>query len=173
VTVDASQISGGQTNSAPVSQSLRERFADAIVDQSSFRDQPTTVVKRDRIFEVLRFLRDDHGFNHLSDVTAVDWLGRSPRFDIVYHLYGFETYLWYRLKTQVEENETVPTAVGLWPCANWAEREIWDLFGIVFEGHPALNRIMLPEGWVGHPLRKDYPMSQITLPRSGATKMPA
>ena len=62
--------------------------------------------------------------------------------------------------------------MNLWPCANWAEREVWDLFGIPFAGHPNLFRIMMPEGWVGHPLRKDYPMSQITLPRSGATKIP-
>jgi NADH-quinone oxidoreductase subunit C len=157
---------------AETSAALAARFAGSIVEQSSFRDEYTSVVKKDILVESLRLLRDDLSFNHLSDVTAVDWIGRHPRFDVVYQLFSFEKCVWYRLKVRVDDNEPVPTVVGLWPCANWAEREVWDLFGIVFDGHPALHRIMLPEGWVGHPLRKDYPMSQITLPRSGATKMP-
>jgi NADH-quinone oxidoreductase subunit C len=157
---------------AETSAALVDRFSDSIIEQSSFRDEHTTAVRPDRVLDVLRFLRDELAFNHLSDVTAVDWLDRKPRFDVVYQLFSFGNRVWYRLKTRVDDNEPVPSAVPLWPCANWAEREVWDLFGIEFEGHPALNRILLPEGWVGHPLRKDYPMSQITLPRSGATKMP-
>ena len=120
----------------------------------------------------MRYLRDEKGFNHLSDVTAVDWLGWKPRFDVVYKLFSYDHHGWFRIKVRVDEHETVLSAVELWPGANWAEREVYDLFGLVFHGHPALHRIMLPEGWVGHPLRKDYPMSQITLPRSGATKIP-
>lgn len=151
---------------------LLERFGSEVVEAYSFRDEYTSVVASQSIIDVLRYLRDEHGFNHLSDVTAVDWLGREPRFEVVYHLYAFDTHVWYRIKVRVNEDETVPSAVGLFPCANWAEREVYDLFGIIFSGHPQLHRIMMPEGWVGHPLRKDYPMSQITLPRSGATKMP-
>ena len=124
------------------------------------------------LLDGLAFLRDELGFNHLSDVTAVDYIGQAPRFEVVYQLFSFSSTLWYRLKVRVGDGEAVPTTVDLFPCANWAEREVWDLFGIPFQGHPSLYRIMLPEGWVGHPLRKDYPMSQITLPRSGATKMP-
>lgn len=159
-------------SAADISAHIAERFADALVEQSSFRGEHTTVVKKEALLDVLKFLRDEQGLNHLSEVTAVDHLGRSPRFDVVYHLYSFDSHDWYRIKARVEDKESVPSIVSLWPCANWAEREVWDLFGITFDDHPGLYRIMMPEGWVGHPLRKDYPMSQITLPRSGATKMP-
>lgn len=155
-----------------ISAEIAMRFPDAIIEQSAFRGEHTTVVQTGALQDVLMFLRDDQSLDHLSEITAVDYLGRSPRFDVVYHLFSFENHTWYRLKTRVEDKEPVPTTVGLWPCADWAEREIWDLFGIPFEGHPGLFRIMMPEGWVGHPLRKDFPMSQITLPRSGATKIP-
>lgn len=156
-----------------VSRVLSDSFGDSLQDQSSFRGEWSSVIEKSALVAILEFLRDGQGFDHLSDITAVDYLGRRPRFDVVYHLFSYATHVWYRLKVRVEEGESVPTSVGVWPGANWAEREIWDLFGIVFEGHPDLCRIMLPEGWVGHPLRKDYPMSQIILPRSGATKMPA
>jgi len=155
-----------------VSEALKLRFGAGILDQASFRGQCWSLIAKSELLTVLTFLRDELAFNHLSDLTAVDYLGQTPRFEVVYNLFSFSTTVWYRLKLRVAEDEPVPTAVHLYPCANWAEREVWDLFGIVFEGHPSLFRIMLPEGWVGHPLRKDYPMSQITLPRSGATKIP-
>lgn len=159
-------------SAAQTSQVLQERFSGQIGETVAFRGEYTTPVSPALVLEVLRYLRDEHGFDHLSDVTAVDWLDREPRFDVVYHLFSFASHDWYCLKVGVNEDDMVPSAVSLWPCANWAEREVYDLFGIVFEGHPDLCRIMMPEGWVGHPLRKDYPMSQITLPRSGATKIP-
>ncbi|HEV3310211.1 MAG TPA: NADH-quinone oxidoreductase subunit C [Chloroflexota bacterium] len=161
-----------EAKAADISEAIAQKFGPSVLEQSSFRDECTSVVTTDALLDILKFLRDERGFNHLSDVTAVDWLGRQPRFDVIYQLFSFETHLWYRLKVRIDEHDTVPTVVGLWPCANWAEREVYDLFGLYFHGHPALHRIMMPEGWVGHPLRKDYPMSQITLPRSGATKMP-
>ena len=167
---------GSQSESAPaaagISERLAGRFSDKVLEQLAFREQYTSVTTRDALLDVLQWLRDAEGFDHLSDVTAIDWLGRVPRFDVVYQLFSFKTNLWYRLKVRVEDQEPVPSVIGLWPCANWAEREVYDLFGIVFANHPALHRILLPEGWVGYPLRKDYPMSQITLPRSGATKIP-
>jgi NADH-quinone oxidoreductase subunit C len=157
---------------AIVSERLAEKFGPAVLEQTSFRGEQSTHIAKTELLNAITFLRDELGFNHLSDVTSADYVERKPRFDVIYHLFSFETYVWYRLRVRVEDGEPVPTCVDLFPCANWAEREVWDLMGIPFEGHPNLVRIMLPEGWVGHPLRKDYPMSQITLPRSGAVKMP-
>jgi len=151
---------------------IADRFPGAAVANDAFRGQAWSVVPTAVLIDVLRLLRDELGYEHLSDITAVDWMERSPRFDVVYQLFSFAEGSWYRVKVQVDEDDAVPTAIPVWPGANWAEREVYDLFGIRFEGHPALHRIMLPEGWVGHPLRKDYPMSQITLPRSHVTKMP-
>ena len=153
-----------------VSNTLKERFS--VQNQASFRGEHWTQLAKTDLLAALKLLRDELGFNHLSDVTSVDYLGQTPRFEVVYNLFSFETHIWYRLKVRVNDGDAVPTCVDLFPCANWAEREVWDLMGIPFEGHPSLYRIMMPEGWVGHPLRKDYPMSQITLPRSGATKIP-
>lgn len=158
--------------SEDVSAALREKFGNRILDTARFRDEDTAVVDPDTILDILGYLRDEKSFNHLSDVTAIDWLGRDPRFDVVYQLFSFSDHVWFRVKVPVNENQGLPTAVHLFPGANWAEREVYDLFGIVFDGHPGLHRILMPEGWVGYPLRKDYPMSQITLPRSGATKVP-
>jgi NADH-quinone oxidoreductase subunit C len=151
---------------------LSERFGSDVLETIRFRDEVTSIVAKERIIDVGRFLRDELGYNHLSDITAVDWLGRNPRFDVVYHFFSFSHHNWYRVKVRVHEDESVPSMTALWPCANWAEREVYDLFGIIFADHPNLERIEMPEGWVGHPLRKDYPMSQITLPRAAATKIP-
>jgi NADH-quinone oxidoreductase subunit C len=151
---------------------LHSRFGEAVIETNTFRGQSEAVVDTSSLLDVIRFLRDEEQMNHLSDVTAVDWLGRDPRFDVVYHLYSFDRHIWYRIKVRIDEGDEVPSVVPLFPCANWAEREVYDLFGIIFAGHPGLDRILLPEGWVGYPLRKDYPLSQITLPRSAATKIP-
>ncbi len=161
-----------ELTAAAVSDRLKDRFGNDVLKQASFRDEHSSQLTKTAILDAIRFLRDDLGFDHLSDLTAVDYLGQSPRFEIVYHLFSFSTHLWYRLKLRVDDRENVPSCIDLFPCANWAEREVWDLFGIRFDNHPSLFRIMLPEGWVGHPLRKDYPMSQITLPRAGSTKIP-
>ena len=92
----------------------------------------------------------------LTDETAVDYPKREKRFDIVYHLYSFERNNRLRLRVQVSAEEKVPSVTGVWPTANWLEREIYDMFGVVYEGHPDLKRILMPDEWVGHPLRKDY-----------------
>jgi len=121
------------------------------------------------------------GFTMLLDIGGVDYLGREPRFDVVYHLLALParvasiaeigTPRRLRLLVGVPDNDaTLPTATDLWPCADWAEREVYDLFGVTFEGHPNLERIQMPHDWVGHPLRKDYPLRG---PAREATPRPA
>ena len=99
---------------------------------------------------------DGGAYNMLTDETAADYPKREKRFDIVYHLYSFERNNRLRLRVQVSAEEKVPSVTGVWPTANWLEREIYDMFGVVYEGHPDLKRILMPDEWVGHPLRKDY-----------------
>jgi NADH-quinone oxidoreductase subunit C len=144
---------------------LRERFGTSVGDVVHFRDEVTAVVAKERLVDACIFCRDELGYNFLSDVSAVDWLDRMPRFDVVYHLTSLKDWIRFRIKVQVDEDESVPSVIPIWGAANWAEREVWDMFGIEFEGHPDLRRLLMPEGWIGHPLRKDFPQTQITLPR--------
>ena len=126
-----------------------------------FRNELTIYVPVEAIVAVCTFLRDDEElkFNYLSDLTGNDWPDRDPRFEVIYHLYSLEHYTRLRLKVRVlEEEPNVPTVTGVWGTANWHEREIFDMFGIHFEGHPDLRRILLPDEWIGHPLRQDYEM---------------
>jgi len=144
----------------PTADRLREQFPDAVIAVQEAADGQTIVVQRERIVEVLEFLRDDEElrYNLLTDLTAVDWLGRTPRFEVVYHLLSIPHRRRVRLKVLVDDGEAVPTATGVFPAANFPEREVFDMFGIPFEGHPDLRRILMPEDWEGHPLRKDYPL---------------
>jgi NADH-quinone oxidoreductase subunit C len=147
---------------------LQERFAGAIVDAHDHRGDQTVVVSREALIDVLRFCRDAHALalDMLTDLTAVDYSrypGREdgPRFEVVYQLYSVTHNHRLRVKVRVEEDDAeVPTAVGLWPIANWLEREVWDMFGVRFRGHPDLRRLLLYEEFVGHPLRKDYPINR-------------
>ncbi len=149
---------------------VRERFGDAVLDVAEHRGETTIVVRPDAIESVCFALRDEPSlrFNYLADVTAVDWLERDPRFDVVYHLLSLETHAVIRLKVGVGDEDhpdpEVPTVTTVWPAANFFEREVFDLFGIRFAGHPNLTRILMPEDWDGYPLRKDYPLTGITLP---------
>jgi NADH-quinone oxidoreductase subunit C len=120
-------------------------------------DMPTFWVKKDSSHAFLKSLRDGHGFSFLTDYTAMDEES-DPRFVIVLHLMSMETKCRIRVKIKIAENETFPTLIPLWEGANWAEREIFDMFGIQFEGHPDLRRILMDQRWEGHPLRKDYPL---------------
>jgi NADH-quinone oxidoreductase subunit C len=127
------------------------------------RGQAVVVVEREALLEALRALRDhpDTRFEQLSDLTAVDYLGRTPRFEVVYQLYSLSLNHRLRVKVPVpEEAAVLPSATGLWKAANWAERETWDMFGIRFAGHPDLRRILMYPEFQGHPLRKDYPVNQ-------------
>jgi NADH-quinone oxidoreductase subunit C len=147
---------------------LRTRFGAAVVETHAQCGDDTAVVDRAAIIDVLRFCRDDAdlGFDILMDLTAVDFLkfpGREdgPRFEVVYHLYALAHNHRVRLKVRIDEDDAVaPTAVELWPIANWLEREVWDMFGIRFDGHPDPRRLLLYEEFVGHPLRKDYPINR-------------
>jgi NADH-quinone oxidoreductase subunit C len=147
---------------------LRDRFGAAIVETHDHRGDHTAVVDRAALPEVLVHCRDTEAleFDMLSDLTAVDFLAYpgyqdGPRFEVVYHLYSVRLNHRVRLKTRVEEDDAVvPTACRVWPIANWFEREVWDMFGIRFDGHPDLRRLLLYEEFVGHPLRKDYPINR-------------
>lgn len=138
---------------------LQAQFPDLFFEVRRFRNEVTVYVPRERIAEVCAFLKNDVElrYNYLSDLTGNDWPDRDPRFEVVYHLYSIEHFGRLRLKVRVPEDEvTCLTVTGVWKTANWHEREVFDLFGIVFEGHPDLRRILLPDEWEGHPLRQDY-----------------
>ena len=142
---------------------LQERLPDAVVECGSYVGDEMALVEREHLLEVLTLLKEDPAlaFNMLSDLTVVDWMGQSPRFEVVYQLYSIEHKHRVRLKVGVEEGDkcSVPSATGLWYSAAWAEREAWDLYGVRFDGHPDLRRILMYEEFVGHPLRKDYPQN--------------
>ena len=152
----------------PILARLCERLGDRALATHAFRGDHTAVVAREAIANALAFCRDDAllRFDLLMDVTAVDYLkfpGREdgPRFEVVYHLYSIGHGHRVRLKVPVEQDDpVVPTATGLWPIANWLEREVWDMFGIRFDGHPDLRRLLMYEEFEGHPLRKDYPINR-------------
>jgi NADH-quinone oxidoreductase subunit C len=140
---------------------LLEFDPDAIEDARAFRDEVTLYLRPGHLIRACEFLRDEPGlrFRFLVDVTALDLYPQEPRFEVVYHLLSLETADRLRLKVRVGgENPRIPSAVSVWPAANAFEREVFDLFGIVFEGHPYLRRILMPEDWEGYPLRKDYPI---------------
>jgi NADH-quinone oxidoreductase subunit C len=134
----------------------KEKFGPAILEAWTDRKQAILVVARELLAEIALFSRDDEKFDWLSDLTAVDWPKREKRFDIVLNMYSFEKNERLRLKAQATADERVPSVQGIWSTANWMEREVYDMFGVIFEGHPDLKRILLPDEWQGYPLRKDY-----------------
>jgi NADH-quinone oxidoreductase subunit C len=140
-----------------VTAALAERFGVQILE---FRGQATLIVAPDHIVEICQVLRDDHGFDFLEEETAVDhWPEQEPRFYILYQVYSIKNHLRLGLRVPVlATSPNVPTLENVYPNANWFEREIWDMFGIRFEGHSDLRRILMPFDWEGHPLRKDYPL---------------
>ncbi len=149
------------TDKSPVIARITEQFGASVYETHSFRGDDTALVLRESVIDVLAFLKQDPDmdFAFLMDLTAVDYLGREPRFEVVYHLYSFSKNLRVRVKTGVPEADpVVATASTVWKGANWFEREIFDMYGIRFEGHPDLRRILLYEEFEGHPLRKDYPI---------------
>ena len=132
----------------------------AIYEAGISIDGATMYVPVDRLVETCIALRDTPSlrFNVLIEVTAADYLPRDPRFEVVYHLLSVSGRRRLRLKVRVGEAGYVPTVQTVWPSAGWLEREVWDMFGIVFDGHPDLRRLLMPEDWEGHPQRKDYPV---------------
>ena len=140
---------------------LRERFGRDILAMVTFRGETTILVERLRIVEILTFLRYEPGlrYNFLAAVQCCDWLGHAPRFEISYHLLAMDRHDRLRVKVGVPEHDlVVPSATAVWNTANWEEREIYDMFGVTFAGHPDMRRILMPEEWEGHPLRRDEPI---------------
>jgi NADH-quinone oxidoreductase subunit C len=130
----------------------------AQVNESS--KHTSVIVSAEKIIDALRFLKDEHAFELLSDLTAVDyWPEKKPRFHVIYQLNSYSRNLRMEVRVHLTGNApSLESAVAVYPVANWSEREIWDMFGITFIGHPDLRRILMPYDWVGHPLRKDYPL---------------
>lgn len=142
---------------------VRNRFPDAVTASHSRHGDQTVTIKKPHLMELMRWLRNDEStdFNFLMDLTAVDYLGRAVRFEVVYHLYSLKHNHRLRVKAPVEEEDpTIDSLSSIWLSADWYEREVWDLYGIKFLGHPNLKRILLYEEFVGHPLRKDYPIDK-------------
>lgn len=139
---------------------LKEKFASSIIDVVEFRGEVTVTVKKEDILAILSFLKQSLQFNLLTDVTAVDYLGqKEDRFMLVYQLFSIDNKDRLRIKAPLSEADGhVQSATQVWSTANWLEREVFDLFGIVFDNHPDLRRILMTEDWVGYPLRKDYPL---------------
>jgi NADH-quinone oxidoreductase subunit C len=134
-------------------------LGDAVNDILVFRDEVTLITTKGRVVEVLTYLRDAQHFDMLTDETCVDYLPKEPRFGILYQLYSMSRNIRVRVKVMLSEyDRSIATATGVYQAANWLEREIYDLFGINFEGHPDLRRIMMPPGWEGHPLLKENPV---------------
>ena len=139
---------------------FRARFGAAILEAMEDRKQAILIVERAHLAEIALYARDEEHFEMLADLTAVDWPKREKRFDVVLNLYSFAKNERLRLKVHAADGEEVPSVVGVWVAANWLEREAFDMFGIVFTGHPNLKRILLPDEWQGYPLRKDYDILQ-------------
>jgi NADH-quinone oxidoreductase subunit C len=142
---------------SPLVDALKEKFGGEVIKSYSFLTQNQIEVKKDRIAEIMLFLRDNTivPFNYLVDETAVHW-PKEESFEIVYILYSFQKNERIRVKTRIKEWESVESVVSVWTTADWLEREVYDMFGVQYANHPHLKRILLPEDWVGFPLRKDY-----------------
>jgi NADH-quinone oxidoreductase subunit C len=144
-----------------VADKLNERFAGAVQEVSEAHGELTLVVSREQIVGICRFLKDapDLRYDLLMDVAAVDYLGRQPRFEVVYHLYSIPHNSRLRLKVRLPESDLViPSVTSVWSTANWHEREAFDMLGVRFSEHPDLRRIYMPDDYPGHPLRKDFPI---------------
>ncbi len=139
---------------------FKRRYGSGIREASIYVGQKYLVVDKSIAFEILKRMREDHDFDYCVDVTAVHYPAREEHFDLLWILYSFASNERVRVKTQLSEADKPQSVVHLWPTADWLEREVFDMFGIEFAGHPNLKRILLPEGWKGYPLRKDYPITQ-------------
>ncbi|MDO8835840.1 MAG: NADH-quinone oxidoreductase subunit C [Vicinamibacterales bacterium] len=145
----------------PYVTALQERLPGAVEQVTYWVGDWSVIVPVDRVVEVATFLRDapEGRFDYLSDLTAADWPARADRrFDVIYCLYATQARQRVRVKVRAADGQAVPSVTGVWTAANWLEREVFDMFGIPFTGHPDLRRILMPEDWQGHPQRKDYPL---------------
>src|SRR5919204_352739 len=148
----------------PLVKRLREKLGDAVTGAFTFLGQLSIHVRGERVVEACRALRDDAEtpFNYLSDLTCVHWPEREDApFELVYNLFSISKNERVRVKAQAGEDGGIESVTGVWPAANWMEREVYDLFGVRFKNHPDLRRLLLPKDWDGHPLRKDYPLKPV------------
>jgi NADH-quinone oxidoreductase subunit C len=145
---------------SPMVATLKGQYGSGIREAVSYLGQNYMVVEPSIASELLQILRDREQFEYCVDVTAVHYPEREKQFDLIWILYSFSRNERIRVKTMIGDGESVPSAVSIWATANWLEREVFDMFGIRFDGHPDLKRILLPDGWKGHPLRKDYGIIQ-------------
>lgn len=141
---------------------LKQEYSESLSEVYTFRGELNIILKPQDILEICRFLKTDPDlkFNFLSCITAVDYLNSRPkRFEMVYILFSIPNNQRIIIKTQVDENEDIPTLTSIWSTANWQEREVYDMFGIKFSGHPNLKRILMDDDWIGYPQRKDFPLT--------------
>jgi NADH-quinone oxidoreductase subunit C len=138
---------------------MREKFPNLILEIASFRGEDTITVPKEEIIQICKFLHSepDLQYHLLTDLCGLDLYPQVPRFEVVYHLCSFKNNQRLRIRAKVGENESISSVESIWKVANWYEREVYDLFGISFENHPDLRRILLWDDFEGHPLRKDYP----------------
>jgi NADH-quinone oxidoreductase subunit C len=145
-----------------IAEKIKEKFPEDVLDIKEFRGQVSVVLKKERIVEIGRYIHDDPelSLDYLIDVCGVDYMGKKEkRFEVVYHLYSMKHRHMVRLKAEVGEGDAeIDSVTPVWTGANWHEREAFDMYGIIFNGHPDLRRVLLPEDWEGYPLRKDYPV---------------
>ncbi|MCE5193958.1 MAG: NADH-quinone oxidoreductase subunit C [Nitrospiraceae bacterium] len=145
-----------------IAEKVKDKFPNEVSNISEFRGQATVTLNKDKITEICRYLNDapDLYFNYLVDLCGVDYLGkRNTRFEIVYHLYSLKHRHMIRLKTPIAQSELyTDSVVSVWIGADWYERECFDMYGIFFNGHKDMRRILMPDDWEGYPLRKDYPV---------------
>ncbi len=144
---------------SPLVEKYRSQYGSAL-DAQTYLGQNYLSVDRSLIPDLLRLLRDEEQFDYCVDLTAAHYPKREKQFDVVWILYSFPRNERVRVKTQIADGASLPSSVSIWPTANWLEREVYDMFGIRFDGHPDLKRILLPDGWKGYPLRKDYGILQ-------------
>ena len=137
---------------------LKKKVTGSVLGTGTFQGQDYAIVSAERIVDICRFFKEELGFDFLTDVTAAHYPDEEYQFEIIYHLYSFSTNERARLKTRLKEGEEALTVTSVWRSANWNEREAYDMFGIVFKGHPDLRRILMPEEYDEFPLRKDFPM---------------
>jgi len=144
---------------SPMVAKLKDQYGSGI-EPLTYLGQNYMVVDRSMIPEILQILRNEEEFDYCVDITAVHYPKREKQFDVIWVLYSFPRNERIRVKTQIADGETIASSVPIWATANWLEREVFDMFGIKFDGHPDMKRILLPDGWRGHPLRKDYGILQ-------------
>jgi NADH-quinone oxidoreductase subunit C len=145
-------------NAAEMVTALKQKFGDAVISTVEFRGEQTINVSLASLKQFMRYCRDEMRFDYLVDVSSLDNLGEDPRFEMVYELYGYSHSQYLRVKAKVGEDQSVPTVSDLWATADWHEREVYDMMGIDFEGHPDLRRILMWDGYPFFPLRKDFPL---------------